>query len=344
MSAPPVAIVSAGLVTSVGLSAPAACAAIRASLTNHTETRFTDSNGEWIPAAQVPLDQPWRGREKLIRMLQMAIQECLAPFAHLSLTEVPLLLCVAERQRSGRLAGLDDELPREIATRLNVEFHPEFSGVIAYGRVGVAVALSRARALMHERGVSQVIVAAVDSLLLAATLKALDEQGRLLSKRNSNGFVPGEAAGALLLAARPGRGLHLTCLGLGFSEEPVTVASEDPLRGDGLTAAINKGLADAGCQMHDIDFRITDNSGEHYYFKEAALALTRTMRQRKSEFDIWHPADCIGETGSTIGAAALAVALFACRKSYAAGSNILFHSGSDAGQRAAVILRYGEVP
>ena len=132
-------------------------------------------------------------------------------------------------------------------------------------------------------------------------------------------------------------------MGLGFSEERVTVASEDPLRGDGLTAAINKGLADAGCQMHDLDFRITDNSGEHYYFKEAALAVTRAMKVRKAEFDIWHPADCIGETGAAIGVVALGVALAATRKAYAPGPNMLFHSGNDTGQRAAVILRSSEV-
>ena len=62
MSAPthgqPLAIGRTGLVTSVGLSAPAACAAIRAKLTNPSETRFIDSHGEWIMAHQVPLDAP----------------------------------------------------------------------------------------------------------------------------------------------------------------------------------------------------------------------------------------------------------------------------------------------
>ena len=66
------------------------------------------------------------------------------------------------------------------------------------------------------------------------------------------------------------------------------------------------------------------------------------MRVRKAAFDIWHPADCIGETGAAIGAAAMAVALTASRKAYTAGRNILFHCGNDAGRRAAVILQYTE--
>jgi len=338
-----VAIMNAGLVTSVGLSAPTVCAAIRAGLTNHTETRFTDTNGEWIPGAQVPLEKPWRGREKLVQMLRLAIEECIEPFGPPEPKELPVLLCVAEKPRNGRISGLDDDLFREVMECLGIDAHPELSGVIAYGRVGVPVALSKARAFIHERGMSRVLVAAADSLLVGPTLAELEGQGRLLSATNSNGFIPGEGAGAVMLSRHPGRGPQLTCVGLGFSEEPANVASDTPLRGDGLTVAINKGLADAGCQMHDIDFRITDNSGEHYYFKEAALALTRTMRERKAEFEIWHPADCIGETGSAIGVVALAVALAACRKAYSAGPTILFHAGSDAGQRAAVILRYGEV-
>lgn len=54
MSAQPIAIKSVGLVTSVGLSAPATCAAIRAKISNPTETRFMGSDGDWIMAHQVP--------------------------------------------------------------------------------------------------------------------------------------------------------------------------------------------------------------------------------------------------------------------------------------------------
>jgi 3-oxoacyl-[acyl-carrier-protein] synthase I len=146
----------------------------------------------------------------------------------------------------------------------------------------------------------------------------------------------------VLVSSRPGSGPQLYCTGLGFSQEQATILSDVPLRGDGLAAAIKEALADAGCAMHDLDFRITDTTGEHYYFKEAALALSRVLRQRKETFDIWHPTDCVGETGAAVGVVALAVARAACRKGYAIGPNILLHLGNDAGQRAAAILQYAE--
>ena len=97
MAAAPIAVRSTGLVTSVGLSAPAACAAMRCKLTNPTETRFIDSAGEWIMGHRVPLEKPWRGLTKLAKMAAMAIDECLAGVAPEARKDIPLLLCVAER-------------------------------------------------------------------------------------------------------------------------------------------------------------------------------------------------------------------------------------------------------
>ncbi|MGE8312640.1 MAG: hypothetical protein ACN6QR_24145, partial [Pseudomonas protegens] len=98
-----------------------------------------------------------------------------------------------------------------------------------------------------------------------------------------------------------------------------------------------------GCGLEQMDYRLTDISGEQYYFKEASLALSRTLRVRKEFFHLWHPADCIGEVGAAIGPTMLAVALAASRKGYGDGPNILCHLGNDAGQRAAALLSYQTV-
>src|SRR5215470_15294479 len=139
MPGQPIAILSTGLVTSVGLSAPAACAAIRAKVTNPSETRFIDSAGEWIMAHQVPLEKPWRGRAKLAQMAVIAIQECLAGIPREEWVKIPLLLCVAEHERPGRLHRLDDQLILDIRQELGARFAPE-SAIIAQGRASAGVA------------------------------------------------------------------------------------------------------------------------------------------------------------------------------------------------------------
>lgn len=338
MPGPSVSINRVGLATSVGLSAPAACAAIRAALTNHTETHFIDAGGDRVFAAQVPLDQPWRGQAKLIRMLELAIVDCLAPL-QVEPSTLPLLLCVAEESRPGRLEGLDEEILPAMSAQLGMEFHPGLSRVIPHGRVGVAVALQHARTLLEDPALPAVLIGATDSLITADTIAMLEFEGRLLTPSNSNGLVPGEAAGAVLVTRTPAPPSSLTCCGLGFATERATVGSDVPLRANGLTEAIRTALTEAGCALHDLDYRLTDNSGEQYYFKEAALALSRTLRQRKESFDIWHPADSVGETGAAIGAIALAVALASGIKGYAPGPGALFHAGTDDGRRASIVLR-----
>jgi 3-oxoacyl-[acyl-carrier-protein] synthase I len=339
MSASPMAILKTGLVTSVGLSAPATCAALRAKLSNPSETRFIDSGGEWIMAHQVTLDQPWRGLSKLAKMAALAIEEALEGVAKSEWDRIPLLLCVAEADRPGRLGGLDDQLFENIRAELGVQFAPQ-SAIVAHGRVGVAVALAQARALLGKGPSERVLIAATDSFVSWPTLSHYEREGRLLTARNSNGFMPGEGAGALLVGKSDGSASELLCSGIGFAREAAPLDSGEPLRAEGLSQAIKAALADAGCEMHHMDFRITDLSGEQYYFKEAALALSRTLRQRKEEFDIWHPAESTGEQGAVAGAAVIALADAACRKAYSKGPNILAHMANDSGQRAALALRF----
>lgn len=338
-----IAIEHVGLVTSVGLSAPASCAAIRAKVTNPTETRFVDSSGEWIMAHQVPLDQPWRGLSKLAKMAAMAIAEALDNIPKPEWSELPLMLCVAERERPGRLEGLDDQLFELIQAELGVRFSAQ-SAIVTQGRVAVAVALAQARGLMNKDRMPRVLVAATDSLLPWPTLSHYESHDRLLTARNSNGFMPGEAAGAVLLGRPAGNPGELLCTGLGFSRESAHIDSEQPFRAEGLSQAIRAALEDAGRQMHDMDFRITDNSGEQYYFKEAALALSRTLRVRKEEFDIWHPAECTGDVGAAVGISILCSAKAACDKRYQKGNSILVHMSNDTGQRAALTLHYRTAP
>lgn len=339
MSAIPIAILKTGLVTSVGLTAASTCAALRAKLTNPTETRFIDSEGEWIMAHQVTLEQPWRGLAKLTKMAAMVIEEALAGIAREEWCRIPLLLCVAESERPGRQDGLDDQLFLDIQIELGVQFAPQ-SAIVARGRVGVAVAMAQARALLGQGKINCVLIAATDSLVSWPTLSHYEREGRLLTANNSNGFMPGEGAGALLVGKSDGSASELLCTGIGFARETAHLESGEPLRAEGLSQAIKAALTDAGCEMHHMDFRITDLSGEQYYFKEAALALSRTLRQRKEEFDIWHPAESTGEQGAVAGTAVIALADAACRKAYTKGPNILAHMANDAGQRAALALRF----
>ncbi|WP_437882280.1 hypothetical protein [Pseudomonas sp. LRF_L74] len=340
----PLSILGTGMVTAVGHDAPSSCAAIRCAIDNFQETRFIDRGGEWQLGASVTLEKPWGGRSKLLKMLVSVLGEALRAAPEVDPSSTPLMLALAESDRPGRLHALDASLLHDAQREMGVALHPD-SAVIARGRVGAAVAMLNARKLIHQNGHRHVLVAGVDSLLVSSTLAEFERRERLLTSRNSNGFIPGEAAAAVVLGAPvQSEQPQLLCSGLGFAMEQSTIDSEDmPLRADGLTRALQGALAEAGCGMEAMDYRLTDLSGEQYYFKEASLALSRTLRVRKEFLHLWHPADCIGECGAAIGPAMLAVALASCRKGYGEGNNILLHLGNDAGERAAVVLDYRTV-
>lgn len=332
------AILGSGMVTGIGLNAPASCAAIRCAIDNFSETRFIDDGGEWIIGSEVPLEEPWRGFEKLVQMAASAIRECHAHAGTAPLASVPILLCVAEPARPGRAYGLDNELLKEIEKSLGSKLHPR-SAVIARGRVAIAEALHLASHLIAPES-PFAMIAGVDSFLSWPTLSVYQSKSRLLTSKNSNGFIPGEAAAAILVGAPKSDAENLICIGIGAGHEPATVESEEPLRANGMVEAFKQAFADAGCTMADVDYRLTDLNGEQYAFKEAALAMNRTLRTRKARFPIWHPTDCIGQVGAAIGPLSLGVALAAARKGYAPGPGVLCHFGDDGSDRIALVLRH----
>jgi 3-oxoacyl-[acyl-carrier-protein] synthase-1 len=339
----PLSLLASGLVTPVGFTASSSCAALRCVLDAFSETRFMDLGGEWIMGGQVFLEESWTGMAKLVRMVLPAIRECLEEAGSPEPGQIPLLLGVAEKERPGRLPALDERILRQIEEAMQLRFHPH-SAVFPFGRVAGAMALSRARELIRAGEVTQCLVAGTDSFLSAATLAHYEREERLLTSQNSNGFIPGEAAGAVLVgdaAAAPaptGKGV-LQLYGIGTGTESATILSGEPLRGDGLVAAIKEAFADGGIDFDDLDYRITDANGEQYAFKEAALGLNRILRKRKEEFDIWHPVDCIGESGAASGPCVFALALAAARKGFAPGHGVLCHFGTDEGQRSALTFR-----
>lgn len=338
MNAQALAIMKSGMVSAVGLSAPATCAAIRCGIDNVQETRFMDSGGEWIVGSSVPLAKPWRGRSKLLRLIGPAIRECLSGLSDPETKNIPLLLCVAEKDRPGKLDGIGESFINDIQDELGLIFHSK-SKVISNGCVGGAQAVDQAFTLIFKQRHPYCIIAGVDTFLMAGTLASYEDKDRLLTSNNSNGFIPGEGGAAVLVGAG-GKGTNpeLKIKGLGFGKEAASIDSEEPLRADGLVQAFKAAFSATGLSMRDMNYRITDANGEQYKFKEGDLAVTRTLRDHKGAIDIWHPADCIGEVGAATVPFVLGVTEAAARKGYSRGKKVLCHFSNDNGDRAAIIL------
>lgn len=344
MSTKPIVIKATGIVTGVGLDTLSSCAAMRASIDNFQEIQFKDLAGEWIQGCKVPMEEPWGGLAKLVKMLIMALEECVTN-GKIALSEVPILLCLSEKNRLGWHPEIKYQLLNAVQDELGVKFH-KATQVFEVGRIGGLVAFNHARNMIYQQGFEQVLIAGVDSLLNIKYLKMLEEKQRLLTSLNSNGFVPGEAASVVLVSklAKADR-KQLLLLGQGFAVEPITIDTENlPFKAEGMVNAVRKSLENSGVSMDEVGFRIVDVSGEQYLFKEAALVVAKLYRGRDRDvIPVWIPNEYIGEVGAATVGIGVASIKTAFEKGYDEGSTVLQHCSNDNGQRGAAIYKFIEV-
>lgn len=327
-------ILSTGMVTAVGLDAPSACAAMRAKLDGFQETRFLGSGGDWLVGAPVPLPRNFIGEKRLAHMAAAAILEAFDPVPE-ARGAAALILCLAEEDRPGCLAPDAARLAARIAEVTGIA-SPHRTRIVAHGRPSGHVALDQARHILAKGAAPFVMICGVDSYLATLTIAHYQAASRLLAPDNPNGFIPGEAAAAILCAPPgPGGALRLTGLGLARERAFIYNPADLPLRADGMVSAYRRALAEAGIAMNALGYRIADLIGEQYFFKQTALTSLRLLRGHHGFQDLWSPAESLGNIGSPVVPLMIGMAIAANRKSYAAGDSVLVEASSDAGACAA---------
>lgn len=336
MMAQSIHIAGVGLVTSVGHTTASTCAALRCRLNNFAELDFTDSENEPLIGAAVEMEASGSGVEKLTAMALSAIRQALRPFPELELARLPVLLCVAEPSRSGRLTQLEERLRAGLESQLGHALDAS-SEYIATGQTSVSLALLRAGQLLDASGPSAVLIVAADTYLNRATIIEHLAAQRLLATDIRAGFIPGEAAGALLVMRTDAlNGVELRVFGHGLGTELALRDNAAPLRADGVTQAVQSALDAATSTIDELSVLISDASGEDYSFEQLGLVQQRTG----ATMPLWLPAETVGETGSAVGCIQVAWWMEAYRKSYLTGNGALLMAGNDAGQRTATILAF----
>ncbi|WP_354487204.1 3-oxoacyl-ACP synthase [Mesorhizobium robiniae] len=331
----PLSIISAGMVTAVGLDAPSSCAAMRARLDGFQETRFLGPDGDRLIGAPVPLPRNWMGEKRLAHMAAAAIVEAFdaVPEAR---GRTALILCLAEEGRPGRQAPDSQQLLIKIEQIAEIG-SPIPTRVVAHGRPSGHVALDAARRLLVSRAAAFVMIVGVDSYLTAQCISHYLERDRLLTKKNSNGFIPGEAAAAILCAPSGGR-VRLTGLGLAREKAPIYNEADIPFRGEGMATAYKDAFAGSGCLHSDVTLKMGDLVGETYWFQQTALAMLRTQRERSPVQPIWTLGGSLGNIGAAAVPAMLGWALAAMERGYAPSGPILVEASGDDGACGAAVV------
>jgi 3-oxoacyl-[acyl-carrier-protein] synthase-1 len=329
-------IAAMGMACPVGLTAIRAFTAVYAGINRRQFLPYSDDDGTPLVGSALAKLEPhqprrkrwtWLARQALLDMLGERLAELLP--------RVPLLVATAEPE-VGTPQGVE-ALRRELSELLGVPLAANGLQVVVGGPTAGLRALASARALLQLQRAEACIVLAADSLIDARTLHALSRKRRLLTERNPDGFTPGEAAACVLLQG-PRHGPLGTLSGLGSGREPSTLDNDVPLRAEGLVRAASAALGEAGLALHDMDLRVSDATGESFYFKEQALLPTRLLRQRKREFPLWLTSAELGHVGAAAGLCGVVLALAAFARGRAPGPRAIVLSGTDDGERMAAVL------
>jgi 3-oxoacyl-[acyl-carrier-protein] synthase-1 len=359
-AAPPMVrlgIRAAGLCCAVGYHLSAAACAIRANMDHFQESEFQSRLGDALLVARLPETQLW-GQARLARWLELAIADCLQHAPELDTRNIPLLWIAPQPGRNGAThADADDrkngqenasdnpdldwyaEVFDLAVKQLGKQFHPS-SAVLPQGRAGLAAALAQAMLLVQDAQHPYVLLAGVDSYLDAATINHYLQDERLQVPGNSDGFIPGEAAAAVLLHKVDAHdvGVHIT--GYGQGQEAGRPDGSVPSRAQGLSQAVRAALASSRQHYDDLAFRISDQNGEAFFAREAANAMTRVAPTGGQKLPLLTMADCLGEIGAATGPAMLAYLARLMPHHASPGHNALLHLANDNGLRCAVVLHY----
>lgn len=353
----PLAITGLGMISCLGEGAEINAAAMRCGYDGFAETPFMQPyHAEPQLGASITLagDTQLRGIEKLAYLGQSVIKQAIEQLSpqHAD-NPIQLLMCLPDLQHHAHyLQGnkAHQTLLDEIHNYSDIpDFHSQ-SQVYYQSRCGFTRALQQAQSSLYQDTISHVLIVGIDSLLNSASLgyyggDLYGEGRRLLGDGHSNGFIPGEAATAILLSKPDSNHANTPqIVGVGIGKESASYhnsLTDDPdiLRGKGLSDAIKAASQQAHIDIHNTAYRVASVSGEDYFFTEAALAQIKSLKQKVAEHPLWHPADSIGEVGAAVGGAITIMTYYALQKKYALGNQVLCHISNDNEQRGAFILK-----
>jgi len=335
-----------GITSCIGQGANETAAAMRCGYNNFQPTDFYIRRSDERLLGAMVAGSIFTGVEHLVELAMEALDGVLGN-TKLENSELPLVVLFPTEKETPS-SWYEDfyntffDLLQKLFS--NVTFNQD-SNFIRSGKTGFVKGISQAQSLVYDKRYKQVLLLCVDTLLnthRVSMYENYNDMSRFLTDDNPDGFIPGEAAVAVLLS-KP-NGTAQTCItGIGFGEEKAVVGSDDVLKAEGMTQAIRNAAKDAGCQVRDTHFVISSVSGESYFFKEVAIARSKSLETKVSSHPLWHPADCIGEVGSAVGGAMILMGHYAFEGNYAPGKRALCLVSNDDKKRGAFILeRVGE--
>ncbi len=303
-----------GMITAIGETAGMTAAAVRAGISGYQHVDEYDRSADPFKMALVPeAILPPLNKEleriglaarqrRLLRLSVLAMQEALQMYP----ANKPLPLFLAGPETLPECApALRSDFVHLLNTQAGISIDSTMSRIFATGRAGGFQAIDMAFRYFEATGNDYALVGGIDTCLDLYLLATLDKEARILTEERQDGFVPGEAAGFLLLMSEGARekmgDLPFTAVyPPGLANETGHRYSQEPYRGDGLSKAFRHAIANADIKTSGVSIASLYSSmnGEGLAAKEYGVAVTRNQTKFAENVQHNHPADCFGDIGA----------------------------------------------
>jgi 3-oxoacyl-[acyl-carrier-protein] synthase I len=314
--------------TSIGETLATSITAARARASGlMTHPFLVDEQGELMVTAQATyIDPSLSGVARMTKLTRLTVGQ-LTALRDLASLDVDLIVCLPEPRPGWNTE--DSALVVEVLKGSGLNVVSEL--VLALGSAGCARAMEAAARNLAEHPQRPVLIACIDSWIHPETLEWLDSMSLLHSDSNRWGFVPSEAAGLILVGAKPGTGHRIA--GYGCAEEPNPANTGRLCVGDGLSEAMRSALRGVPA-LQRVERIYTDMNGEPSRAEEYGFACLRVGRAVLDAENFVAPADCWGD----IGAASIPLLLaMACSEGEGASPYHLVTGSSPGGLRGAIL-------
>ncbi len=354
-----VALSAMGAATSLGALVQAAAAA-RAGIVRARElpasTCVDGETREPVPLighSAGPLTDGFEGLGRLVQLCMAALDDLRASSAGVRQEQLEWFLCLPRELGLGTSPPRPPEdIARLLAERLQAETglvpRPKSFHVLMEERGGTVRAVAESTRLLRERRCEQALVLACDSLVSPERTEPLLGARRLKTPDHPVGFMPGEAAVAVLLERHDtlkerGQRSHGHLFEPVSGQEPQSFNAKAPPMGRALVEVLTKALAEAEAGNLPEGSVYLDLNGEEFRAREWGQTLLRARDTcRVGDWFPCLPALSFGETGTASPLLALCLAARAFARGYSRGHHALLLVSGDDGHRAGMVL--GRVP
>ncbi len=346
-----IVIAGISMVTALGLDAVQTAANVRAGMAGFNELAWVDKAFKPFIGAFLPDDvlDPLSDRiakaraltyreNRLLRLAGQPLKELITSIRG-RIGPLPVLLGMPENDRTFRLT--DRDILAHLPEQCGLPIDASHSAVHFKGRASGLLAVHAACDALRAGMVETVVAGGTDTFKDLYTLGSLDMESRVSTTQNRDGFIPGEGAGFLLLTTRrnakaKGWQVNAQIVASAQGFEKGHLGSKEPYQGEGLSATFALLLGSASAPK-PVQAVYASFNGENHWAKEWGVTAIRQKAHLASDFDIEHPADCIGDTGAACGPIMAGMAAIGIESGYRRAPTAIFAS-SDHGERVAILL------